>query len=199
MFMPLLLVAELFDSALRPPQTHVRYRRLWTLRLRRCDAVRYVADPRAVETPMPGQVFLRIQASSIFDILPQGRNLRCLIRYTRRACMHTEHDDSVCENNESVCALFCRYADCIFLYPCNDAASGVGSLTKSASAEREEKTILAAKSLQRYLDRTLTKPVRNGETGVGCRERGRGFGGGWRRDEGRRQQRRIRHRRKAGV
>lgn len=48
-----------------------------------------------------------------------------------------------------------RYADCIFLYP----HSG-GLAAANTSATTEEKTTLAARSVQRYLDRTPTDAVR---------------------------------------
>ena len=48
-----------------------------------------------------------------------------------------------------------RYADCIFLYPHSPSLTAA-----SLSATTEEKTTLAARSVQRYLDRTPTDAVR---------------------------------------
>ena len=49
-----------------------------------------------------------------------------------------------------------RYADCIFLYP----HSSGGPTAANSAAITEEKTTLAARSVQRYLDRTPTDAVR---------------------------------------
>lgn len=57
----------------------------------------------------------------------------------------------------------CRYADCIFLYPCHEQIpgdGGGGGLLAGPFAATEERTTLAAKSVQRYLDRTPTDKVR---------------------------------------
>lgn len=63
--------------------------------------------------------------------------------------------------SQSTASILYRYADCIFLYPFHERVSGgSGGLLAGSSVATEERTTLAAKSVQRYLDRTPTDKVR---------------------------------------
>lgn len=107
-----------------------------------------------------------IDGSLIFSVLKPAR--RCWpCEYSRpAACVDTSMQYGVpcfLENltpprqrtKHGNCQKMPRYADCIFLYP-----HGGGLDATNYSATTEEKTTLAARSVQRYLDRTPTEAVR---------------------------------------